>query len=313
MDSSSRFDVIGIGSSPLDILSLVDHLPTREEVQQIEQIEVQGGGPVATALVTLARLGAKTAMLDAIGDDWRGQLVLAGFQQAGVETSGIKVREGCSSSTANILVEKSNGNRTILFTRGNASEITPEELPVEWIRQARCLHVNGRHWQACLNAIEIARQNGVLVSFDGGAGRYTVAMRKLVPLTNICIVAKQFALDFTGQSDLLIMGDDLLKQGPQCVVITDGTSGSWIFQPQKPAFHQPAFLMDQIIDTTGCGDSYHGAFLFALLRGIKLNDTAAFASAVAAINTQSLGGQKGLPSLSDVKTFLRKREVFLSV
>ena len=66
---STKFEVIGLGASTVDMLSLVDRFPCREEVQEAHEITVQGGGPVATAMVTLARLGARTALLDVIGRD----------------------------------------------------------------------------------------------------------------------------------------------------------------------------------------------------------------------------------------------------
>ena len=71
-------------------------------------------------------------------------------------------------------------------------------------------------------------------------------------------------------------------------------------------YHVPGILVD-VVDTTGCGDSYHGAFLFGLLRGMRLEQTAALASAVAAINTQQLGGRQGLPTYEQVQSFLAAR------
>jgi len=71
-------------------------------------------------------------------------------------------------------------------------------------------------------------------------------------------------------------------------------------------FHQPAFMMDNVVDTTGCGDGYHGGFLYGILNKMSLKKSAQFASAVAAINTQTLGGRSGLPSLQAVvKSLLR--------
>jgi sugar/nucleoside kinase (ribokinase family) len=96
----------------------------------------------------------------------------------------------------------------------------------------------------------------------------------------------------------------LLDAGPSLVVITDGTKGSWVYPGSGQGFHQPAFLLRDVVDTTGCGDSYHGAFLFGLLKGMDLHETAALASAVAALNTQHLGGRWGLPTLECVRTFL---------
>ena len=74
--SEKQIDVIGLGAATIDILTLVERFPTRREVQQALSTLIQGGGPVATALVTVSRLGGKSAMIDSIGDDWAGGLVL---------------------------------------------------------------------------------------------------------------------------------------------------------------------------------------------------------------------------------------------
>jgi sugar/nucleoside kinase (ribokinase family) len=66
-----------------------------------------------------------------------------------------------------------------------------------------------------------------------------------------------------------------------------------------------------VVDTTGCGDSYHGAFLFGLLKGLDLEQTAALASAVAALSSQALGGRTGLPTLAQATAFLSTRTVTL--
>jgi sugar/nucleoside kinase (ribokinase family) len=77
-------DVVGLGVSVIDIVQRVDHFATGEEVQRALDVTVQGGGPVATALVTLARLGASVAMVDVVGDDWKGELILQEFRREGV-------------------------------------------------------------------------------------------------------------------------------------------------------------------------------------------------------------------------------------
>ncbi len=69
--------------------------------------------------------------------------------------------------------------------------------------------------------------------------------------------------------------------------------------------------MPDVVDTTGCGDGYHGAFLFGLLKGLNWKQTAALASAVAALNSQALGGRTGLPTLNQVTSFLSARAVTL--
>jgi sugar/nucleoside kinase (ribokinase family) len=303
----SQFDVVGLGVSVVDIVQLVDRFPAEEQVQRAEEISIDGGGPVATALVTLARLGARVAMLDAIGDDWRAHLIREGFQAAGVCTDYIRQSPGCSSSIASVLVRRDDGARSIIYCPGSTPELSPAALPRAVIESARFLHLNGRHWEACLQACHWARASNVQTSFDGGAHRYRPEFRQLIPLIDICIIAWHFAERYTGENNIHKATERLLEAGPQIVVVTDGVNGSWITSRDGQTFHQPAYRMPHVVDTTGCGDSYHGAFLFGLWKGMGLAETASFASAVAALNTQRLGGRAGLPTLEQVQAFLAER------
>jgi sugar/nucleoside kinase (ribokinase family) len=132
-----------------------------------------------------------------------------------------------------------------------------------------------------------------------------------VSLVDICIVARDFAEQYTQETGIQKRAEGLLGEGPSLVVVTDGTRGSWIFAGQGRPFHQPAYLLPDVADTTGCGDSYHGAFLFGLLKGLDLEQTAALASSVAALNSQALGGRTGLPTLEQATAFLSARAVTL--
>ena len=158
-----------------------------------------------------------------------------------------------------------------------------------------------------MEAVRFARAAGVQVSFDGGSGRYRAELEQLVPLTDFCIVARNFAENYTHETDIGKAADALLQSGPRLVVITGGTDGSWVHTRDGQAFHQPAYGMPQVVDTTGCGDSYHGAFLFGMISGMELKQTAAFASAVGAINSQHLGGRAGLPTREQVDAFIAQR------
>ncbi len=292
-------DVIGLGVSTLDILSLVDDFPSGDDVQRAAAVAVQGGGPVSTAIVTAAALGARTAMIDRVGDDWRGTTIMGEYRQAGVGTEFLEVVPGCTSSIATILVRKTDGARAIVYSPGTTPELSPADVPAAAIAASRLLHINGRYLDACLHACQIARRAGVRVSFDGGAHRYRPEMRPLVALTDICIVALDFARQYTGEVEVEAMARLLLAEGPELVVITDGVRGSWIYPRSSEPFHQPAFLQTDLVDTTGCGDTYHGAFLFGLARNLPLAECATLASELAAQNCRFLGGRGGLAVLKD--------------
>jgi len=300
---AKSYDILGLGVSTVDLLMQVDHLPAEEEVLRADGFSAQGGGPVATAIVAAARLGARTAMIDAIGDDWRGRLILHEYAREGVSTEFLLARPGHTCATAVVLVQHGSGKRTIVWSPGTAPELSIEEVPWPAIDQASYLHVNGRHGDACLQACLHARQHGVLVSFDGGAGRYREETRRLVPLSDVCILAREFAARYSGEEDPERAGAVLLDAGPRIVAVTDGVRGSWVFSRDGTRFHQRAFPV-KVIDTTGCGDCYHGAFVGGLSRGLDLRSTAALASAAAALNARKLGGRQGLPTLPEVQAFL---------
>jgi sugar/nucleoside kinase (ribokinase family) len=304
MESGKKFDVVGLGVSSLDLLMIVDELPGKELVQHAHDCALQGGGPIATAMVTLARLGSRTAMLDKIGDDWRGRLILNEFRKENVSTDWMCIASGCRSSIASILVRKRDGARTIIFSPGETGELHPDEVPEDVIKEAKFLHLNGRHWNASLKAAQLARAHGVKVSFDGGADRYREGIPELIALTDICIVARQFAHAFSGAFDLGTAARRLLDAGPEIVVVTAGVDGSWLFSHNTKAFHQPAVKIGLPVDTTGAGDAYHGAFLHGIVSGLDLKECAALASAVAALNTRKLGGRSALPTMDEAARFM---------
>jgi sulfofructose kinase len=308
--STSGYDVVGLGVSTLDLVMVVDEFPGREVVQRAHESVLEGGGPVATAMVTLARLGARTAMIDKLGDDWRGKLIVEEFRRERVCEDYLLTAPRRSSSIASILVRKADGARAITYSPGNAGDLVPDELPAHAVSSAKILHLNGRHLEASLALAKEARARDVLVSFDGGAHRYRCELNGIVSLTDVCIVARQFARSFSGLDDVAASATALLESGPRIVVITAGNEGSWVFEKDGESFHQAAFEVEAVVDTTGAGDAYHGAFLFGLVRGYSLRGCALLASAVAAMNTRKLGGRAGLPSLQETVQFLAERGVW---
>jgi len=301
-----EIDVLGIGVSTIDQFHVVEHFPDKEEIQQAKHSKLEGGGPVATALVTLARLGAKTLMLDCIGNDWVGNQIISGFINEKVITDYMIIKKGFTSTLTSVIVREYDGARTIIFSPGNSGDLSENDINSELISKAKYIHLNGRHLSACLKACKIAKEYNTKISFDGGSHRYRDELRKIVPLTDICIVAKDFSEKYTGKTDLNESAGELLSEGPEIVIVTDGIKGSWLYSKEIDGFHQPAFEMQNVVDTTGCGDSFHGAFLYGLINNYNLYDSIRTASMVAALNTLNLGGRCALPTLSELQAFSEK-------
>jgi sulfofructose kinase len=306
-DTPQDIEMVGLGVATVDVLALADHLPAADEVLPATAVALSSGGPVATAMVTAAKLGRQVAFLDAEGDDWQGRYIRQDLVSSGVCVDHVVIRPGARSAISSILIRESDGARSIVFDSGNAQELSVDELPFDLIARARIIHTNGRHPAACMAAAEVVHRGGGLVAFDGGHGRFRPAIRPLIGSVDLCIVAAGFATAFTGVETLDVAAGVLLGEGPSLVVITDGVRGSWAWDRHGQKWYQPAFSMPKVVDTTGCGDSYHGAFLAAMLEGRSVPDAMALASAVAALNTQGLGGRIALPTRAQAQAFVDAR------
>ncbi|PKN86209.1 MAG: hypothetical protein CVU46_08570 [Chloroflexi bacterium HGW-Chloroflexi-8] len=304
-----KYDVVGLGIATQDILALTPHLPQTNDCFPVPIVDMQGGGPVATALVTLSRLGSRCSYLGPFALDQTGRQIMSELKQYGVDISNCPSRNEGSSSASVILVEQEGGNRSILFQKSTAAELEPDEVQPEWILSARAIHLDGFYAPAALKAARIAHENDVLVSFDGGAGEAMwEGLEEILSLVDIMVVARKFAQQITGEDDPLGAGSMLLeKYQSQQVVITDGANGCWYWD-RKYHMHQPSFLVE-VVDTTGAGDTFHGAYLFACLQeqwrpAFRLK----FASAVAALKCTKLGGRKGIPTLEETTAFIARTQ-----
>ncbi len=298
------FEIVGIGMSTIDLLKVVEEFPEGEGVTEIIQSRLQGGGPVPTALVTASKLGARTAIIDRVGDDWRGELLVHEYRAAGVDIRHLELEPGRETAFAAVLVRQRDGARHVVFSPGDFTPLSIDEMPIETIRRAKILHLNGRHWPACVDASLAIRGAGGLVSFDGGAGRYHERLREILPLVDIHISARDFAEHLVDSADTGEQLAAMIGYGAKIAAVTDGENGSWFATDAGEVFHQPAFPVEKVVDTTGCGDVFHGAFLFAHLRGWSVKEAATFASAAAALNATGLGGRGHLATLEEIRELI---------
>lgn len=295
--------VVGLGHSNWDYLAIVDAMPVWDSPGTVPMHEFSGcgGGPVATALVTLARLGASTGYIGLLGDDEIGQYCLNGLQQENVEVVRLRIQPGVRSRLTLVLVHAATGQRSFMSNDGTAGRLELTEADRTYIAGARILHLDGHQIEAATQAARWMHEAGGMVVLD--AYRLRAGMDELIPLVDVLIANESFPTAYTGCPDLESAAQSLLARGPSVVVATLSERGCVCFTAGSrldvPGFQVP------VVDTTGAGDAFHGAFIYGLLQGWDLGRTAAFANAVAAINCTALGGRTALPTLAQVEAFLR--------
>jgi sulfofructose kinase len=298
------FEVVGLGQCALDLLGRVPDYPEVDRKTELTEFLVQGGGPVATALVTLARLGVHTTLFGRVGDDDFGVRIRQELEGEGVDCRNLLIDPGASSQFAFIAVEEITGRRNIFWTRGSARPLSPADIDADLIRGCRILHLDGLQAEASLAAARIARENGVTTILDGGTFRE--GTRDLMPFIDHLVVSERFAVQLSRNPDPRATLEKMVLQGAQTATVTLGERGSRTLTCRGEDIHQPAFAV-AAVDTTGCGDVFHGGYIFGLLRGWQFDRILRFAAACAAIKAQSPGGRTGIPKINEVEMFLKER------
>jgi len=299
---SKRFDVIGIGVYSIDFLGILPSFPKPDSKNRMVRFTQQGGGLVATALVTLARLGAEVSFIGKFGDNVFSHLAINEFIKEKVDISGMIREENAGPYIAFIIVDEEKGDRTICWTDQLFSPIKKEELSRDFITSCHILHLDEHVLlETALLAASWAKEKGIKTMLDA-EDPTKKELLPLIKLIDFLIIPEDFALGFSNADNVENAINFFLKQGPQVVVITEGERGS-ITATEDKRFFQPAFKVN-VIDTTGCGDVFHGAFIYGLLRNWPIEVVSEFASAVAAIKCTKLGGRAGCPSFEKVRGFL---------
>ena len=292
--------VIGLGQATLDILGAIASFPVPDSKCELSNLTIQGGGPTATALVTLSRLGIRTAMVGLVGDDDFGPAIRDGLAEEGVDVSRLETVVGGRSQVAFIAVEPSSGQRTIFWHPGLKTDLDPAGVDLSFITRASILHLDGLKLPASLVAARAARQAGAPVVFDAGTLRE--GYLDLVSLTDYLICSERFFKAFNHGVDIESGLSRLLALGPRQVVVTMGSGGSYGFDG-RTFHHQPARRVE-VVDTTGAGDVYHGAYIFGILKNWAMPACMAFAAATAALKCRQIGGRAGIPNLARIRELM---------
>ncbi|MGD0653529.1 MAG: PfkB family carbohydrate kinase [Thermoguttaceae bacterium] len=301
------FDILGFGAVAVDDLLYVDEYPPAESKVRVRHRLRQCGGLTGTALVAASRLGALCAYVGLLGNDELSIYVTDCFAREGVDTSHCARRAGAKPAQSTIIVDEHHKTRTIFASL--AGDIGADvELPSrELISSARVILVDHHGLEGTIRAQRIARENGVAIVADferKAEGNFL----DLLALVDHLVISDRFAVELTGKTKPEQATAALWTAKRRAVVVTCGSAGSWLLTDDyKKPVHCPARAV-KVLDTTGCGDVFHGAYSAALARGKSPAECVEFASAAAALKATQRGGQTGCPTLQQVEEFLRRAE-----
>jgi sulfofructose kinase len=292
---SCRWDALGIGANSIDFVTVVPAFPRPEgwySKMQIRRHLVTCGGQTATAMAVCARFGLRACYIGAVGADENGQRVLADLPRQGVDASSVVTRAG-RNQFAVIVIDGQTGERAVLWDRDQALALRDEDVPLDAIAAARVLHVDDVDQGAAIRAARHARTLGIPVTSD--LDRMTDRTAELVDAVTYPIFADGLHEKLTGCAGHEEALRRLRRPHHRALCITVGQHGAVALADDR-FIESPGFRVEAV-DTTGSGDVFRGAFIYALLQGWDIDRTLRFANAAAALACTGVGAMAGIPAL----------------
>lgn len=295
--------LIILGHAALDRIYRVAAFPSAPtKVRAIEGIEV-GGGMAANAAVAISRLGARAELWSRTGDDHAGAAIRAGLKAERVDIRYVQAFEDARSSTSAIIVDGT-GERLIVGLRDAAIPSGTSWLPLERVVGAAVVMADVRWLEGARAVFRAAREAGVPTVLDADLGARE-ALPGLLTQVDYAIFSapalREFASGDTDEQRLRVV----LDHGVRHAGVTLGPEGYAWLEAGGEFCRQPAFQVS-VVDTTGAGDAFHGAFALALSEGRSAAECARMACATAALECTRLGSRAGLPTRAELDAFLQQ-------
>jgi sulfofructose kinase len=302
-----QWDVVGIGANSVDFVHLLPGYPQpfgSFAKMKIQRQEILCGGQMATAMSACAGFGLRAKYVGVTGTDDNGRRVRRELDRRGIDLADLIIRDA-QNQFAIILVDETNGDRIVLWDRDDKLMMRERDIPADAIARARIVHVDDVDQPAAIVATRLARDHGVPVTSD--IDRLTDRTADLIAAVTIPIFAEHVPTRVTGINDQADALAALVQPQHRMLCVTLGDRGAMAVDADG-VHVAPAFEVDAV-DTTGAGDVFRAAFIYALLRGWSTDDLLRYANAAAAVSCTRLGALGGIPSLQEVEALVTSGNV----
>ena len=291
--------VFCVGLALQDTILTLDRIPDHAVKVYARGRREVGGGPAATAAVTVARLGGHALIAARTGEDNIGAMIRAEFETIGVDTTWLRAFSGIQSSGAVVLVDSSGERLIVAYADPELPSAADWLQPKGWGDAVLC----DLTWpDGALRSLRAARAAGIPSLLDADISRHasdTVAM--IVEAADHVIFSRPGLAQFAG-TESIEEGLRIARRSSHSFVgVTDGADGLYWLDNGEIRNAPPPHV--DVVDTTGAGDAFHGAFALALAHRRPIADAIAFSNTVAALKCTRPGGRAGLPDPIALRKF----------
>ncbi|MFO7173033.1 MAG: ribokinase [Bacillota bacterium] len=306
-------EIVVVGSLNLDLVARVPRRPRGGETLLGYRLDQFPGGKGANQAVAAARLGARVAMVGAVGADGFGDTLLAALAGDGVDIRWVERRPGVGTGVALITVDDQAENSIVVIPGANG-EVTPAQVAAAEpaIAGARVMLLQLEiPLPAVQAAAELGRRHGLTVILDPAPAPAAPLPRKLMELADFVTPNETEAAALTGlpvdPADPRPVAEALLGQGARRALVKLGARGVYCLGPEGE-FRHPGFPV-AAVDTTAAGDAFAGGLAAALVEGLPLAEALAWGCAAGALAVTRPGAQAAMATRDELIAFLQERSL----
>lgn len=284
-----------VGSINMDMTVCVERMPKKGETLLGDNLRYIPGGKGANQAVAMARLGAEVWMFGCVGDDSNGKALLNNLESQGVHTEHIQILENVPTGLALITVGESdnmivvvsgaNGKVDVSYAQKICSElddfdmvIMQHEIPMETVEYV----------------VNYCEKKGIKVTLNP-APATRISEELIEKVTYLTPNEHETEIIFGKSEDI----KTLLQKYPEKLIITRGGKGVVVGMKNQELVQIPAKSVN-VVDTTGAGDTFNGAFCVRITKGDSIKDALHFANVAAGLSTEKFGAQAGMPTEKEV-------------
>jgi sugar/nucleoside kinase (ribokinase family) len=297
-------DVLGFGCVAVDDFCYATSYPAADVKIQVLRQERRFGGLIGNALVAAVRLGARCAYEGVLGHDDLSLYAVKAMESEGIDLSRVERNGKAGPVHSHIIVGNDHGTRNIFF---DFSRLFPpgQSALKDAVGTVRVLMIDHYNVEQKLAAVRFAREKEISIVADF-EGIEAPCFPKLLEAVDHLILSHDFAVKLGVGSSPAAIIKALWNGDRKAVVITCGAKGGWFVTSasDKPRKF-PAYAV-KAVDTTGCGDVFHGAYAASLARRLPVEECLRLASAAAALKASRPAGPNAIPGRKEVERFLRQ-------
>ena len=289
--------------SGLDRIMRVAAFPTEATKLYATGYDEIGGGPAATAAVTVQRLGGAARLVARVGDDATGAAVRAELEGEGVDVALLRVLPGARSAASNVTVDD-RGERQITHFAGQGLDVDADWVDAATIADADVVLADMGWRRGAERVLRLAAAAGVATVLDADLSIDARASELLGLAAHVVFSQAALARMSGDQDPAQGLRWARSRVAGRWVGVTVGPQG-YLWLEDETLHAMPADEVD-VVDTLGAGDVFHGAYALALAEGRAVADAARFANAAAALKCTRPSGRRGIPSRAEVDAWIAR-------